>query len=447
MITHSINKGLDVRLAGKPEAKLGDAPEPQIVAVLPSDFPGIKPKLLVAEGDAVKTGSPLFYDKLNPDTKFVSPGTGTVKAIIRGERRALLRVEVELAASDSYAEESLIKDLSSTGREDLIVALRGAGLWPLFLQRPVGKLADPAAMPVAIFVNGMDTEPNAADPAFAANGKGAELQVGFDALKRLTDGKVYLSLRAGQSAAEFGGLSGVEVHGFSGPHPSGLTGTHIDAIAPLKAGQVAWTLRAQDVAQIGHWIKNGQYPSHRVVAVSGSSATTRQYYKVRQGATISTLCGNAGSDVRIVNGSALSGAAVAADGYLGHYANTVTILPEGEGKRDLFGWALPQFGKLSASRAVWSWLMPKKEYVVDTRLNGGARPIVNIGSWDSISPIDIQLSYLIRSIQANDIEEALSLGLLELIEEDVALATFVDHCKLDVGQVIRQGLDLYEREG
>jgi Na+-transporting NADH:ubiquinone oxidoreductase subunit A len=203
------------------------------------------------------------------------------------------------------------------------------------------------------------------------------------------------------------------------------------------------------VARLGEWARTGRYPAKVVVALGGSSAPTRKYYRMRQNGAVAAMNGGQpfAGDVRVVNGTVLHGNVLGVDGCLGFHNTTVTVIPEGTGQRDLFGWALPQFGKLSWHRSVFSWLMPKKEYVLDARLNGGHRPIVNLGAWEGVTPLDIHPSYLVRAIQANDLEEAVKLGLLEVTEEDVALCTFVDPCKIDVGQVIRQGLDMYEKEG
>jgi Na+-transporting NADH:ubiquinone oxidoreductase subunit A len=276
-----------------------------------------------------------------------------------------------------------------------------------------------------------------------------DLQVGVDLLKALCSGKIYLCVRGRSQSAEFDGLKGVEQHSFTGPHPSGLVGTHISCIDPLSSSEIIWYLKAQELALLGQWQRAGRFPTQRVIAVSGSEAPKRGYLRVRSGSSLDVLTGGIQmtEGQRIVNGTILNGRIAPTDGFLGQYAQTLTIIPSGAGKRDLFGWLLPQFGKHSASRSVWSWLMPKKEYALDARLNGGHRAIVDIGAMERVMPLDILPSQLIRSIQANDIEEAMSLGLLEVTEEDMALCTFVDPCKLDVGRVIRQGLDLYQAEG
>ncbi len=449
MTTHTIRKGYDLPLAGRPELQLVDAPEPARVALETGEFPGIKPKALVKEGDVVKTGQPVFLDKMDRDLVWCSPVSGTVSRMDFGERRFLLRVVIDNAASKGGKEEHAAVPKPSGDRDAIVKAIKGAGLWQLVRQRPIGKVAQSHRVPVAIFVNGMDSAPLAADPCFATRGQKADLQAGIDLLRKLTAGKVFLSLRAaGDHQSDARALQGVEVHDFAGPHPSGLVGTHIANIRPLKAGEVAWTLTLQDVARLGEWARTGRYPAHTVVALGGSAAASRKYFRVRQCADSAALNGGQpfAGDVRVICGNVLHGSAVGQDRCLGFATKTVTVIPEGTGRRDLFGWALPQFGKLSRHRSVFSWLVPKKEHVVDARLHGGHRPIVNIGTWEGVMPLDIHPSYLVRAIQANDIDEAVKLGLLEVTEEDVALCTFVDPCKIDVGQVIRQGLDMYEKE-
>lgn len=444
MTTHKIKKGLDLPLAGRAELVLAAASEPAQVGLETAEFVGIKPKVLVKEGDSVKTGQPIFLNKLDRDIVWSSPVTGKVKSIEFGARRFLQRVVIENSGNDSYVD----LPAASGDREGVVKAIKGAGLWPMFRQRPVGKMPMGDAVPVAIYVNGMDSAPLAADPAFATQDRKDDLQAGVGLLSQLTSGKVYLTLRAaGDNQSDLRGLDGVEVHDFAGPHPSGLVGTHIAEIQPLKTGEIAYAISLVDVARLGEWQRTGKYPAHTVVAVSGSDAPDRKHFRVRQNATVSTLTGGSAmsGDHRIINGDVLNGCVVDPAGYLGFCNKTLTVIPEGTDKRDLFGWAVPQFGKMTNHMSV-NFGLRKKEYVVDARLNGGHRPIVNIGSWEKVFPLDILPTYLVRAIQANDIEEALKLGLLEVTEEDVALCTYVDPCKIDVGEIIRQGLDMYEKE-
>lgn len=451
MSNHTIKAGFDIRLRGVPLPRVDQAAEPSLVGVQPSEFPDLKAKLVVKEGEQVKTGDVLFFDKKDPDTRFLSPATGQVTRVVLGQRRAPRLVEIRPAAAEDFAEIATVSpdEVARLGRDELIVRIKQAGLWRLLRQRPVGKACKADSVPVAIYVNGMDTEPLAADPAVAVSGLGAELQAGIDLLGALTSGMVRLTVRGDRTVPdEFRDLQGIETHTFRGPHPAGLVGTHIHRIAPLGDGEVAWFLKAQEAAVLGAWVLSGRYPAMRTVAVVGTAAPQAQYYRVRQGAVLTTLTGGEvlGEQVRVINGTVLTGVATESEGYLGFFANTLTALPQTE-DRDMFGWALPQFGKHSASRSVMSWLMPKREYTLDTRMHGGPRAIVNIGAWERVMPLDIYPTYLVRAIQANDLVEALDLGLLEVTEEDVALCTFVDPCKIEVGEVIRRGLDMYEAEG
>lgn len=448
MSSHTIKKGFDIRLAGRAEPAIADAPEPALVAVETCEFAGIKPKALVKDGDPVRTGQPVFLDKRDRETVWCSPATGRVERVEYGPRRFLERIVVAVSGREEFHEVPTAR--ASGTRAELVAALQGAGLWPLFRQRPVGKLCRPGDEPAAIFVNGMDTEPLAADPPFAMRGRKEDLQAGIEVLQRLTGGRIHLSLRAaGDHQSDLRDLRGVEVHDFEGPHPAGLVGTHIARIRPLKAGEVAWTLRLQELALIGEWARTGRYPHRRTVAVAGSDAPARKYFRVRQGAQLLAVLGGSAppAGVRIVNGTVLGGRATPADGFLGFRSTTVTVMPEQSSDRDLFGWALPQFQKLSFHRSVLGWLRPRKEYVLDARLNGGRRPMVDIGAWERVMPLDIHPTWLVRAIEANDLEEAIKLGLLEVTEEDVALCTYVDPCKIDVGAIVRKGLDMYEKEG
>ncbi len=450
--THRITRGFDIRLAGGAEPVITDAAEPLLVALDPTEFAGIKPKLLAKEGDRVLTGQPVVRDKLDPELQFCSPVTGKVTKVALGPGRALQRVEITPEAGEEHAPGATLSaaEVGKLDRRTIVTRLKLAGLWPLLRQRPIGRLVRSDETPVAIFVNGMDTEPLACDPAVAVKGQGTAFQAGIDLLRKLTDGKVFLTVRdAVVQPQEFLHAKGVEVHSFGGPHPAGLVGTHIARIRALGAHEIAYALRAQDVVALGQWVTTGRFPTHTVIAVAGTAAPRRGYFRVRRHAAALTLTAGKplGDDVRVISGTVLTGRAVGGAGFLGYHATTLTCILEGADRRDMFGWALPQFGRHSTSRAVLSWLAPKKEYDLDARLNGGARPIVNIGAWEAVTPLDILPTFLVRAIQANDLEEAISLGLLEVTEEDVALCTFADPCKIDVGNVIRAGLDMYEKEG
>jgi len=450
MTVFTIKKGLDIKISGKPELTLETAPVSKLVALRPVEFLGSKPKLLVKEGDRVKVGQALFFSKVIPAVKFGSPGGGIVKEIRRGKRRVITQLVIEREQEEEWEnfgswDESKLSSASASDIKDFIL---NAGFWPVIRQRPFGKIADPQQLPKAIFINGMATEPLDCDPSIAIDNRESEVQSGVNILKKLTKGNVYLTLNGNRKApAILSNIQNATSHHFKGPHPSGLVGTHIRYIDPIKPGEVVWYLSVADVIAIAELFKTGKYPVHRIIALSGEGVTAPKHYKIRRGAQLSTLLdGNVQTgEYRYISGSILSGTEVDNDGFFGFYDTVCTVIPNAY-KRDFMGWAMPGWKKYSIFNSFGSCLMLRKQYNLDTRLNGGVRPIVNIGAWEKMFPIDIHLSYLIRAVLAEDIEEAESLGLLELTEEDVALCTFACPSKMELGEIIRMGLDLYEKE-
>ena len=450
MAAFNIKRGLDIKLAGAAEKLIEAAPLAPYVALKPTDFLGIKPKLLVAEGDSVKIGTPLLYLKHQPDIVMVSPAGGKVSQIVRGDRRAIQEIVIERSADEDKVVHGTVdrRKLKKMSRETLIRGLLEGGMWPFIRQRPLGIIANPGETPQSIFINGMDTAPLAADPNVLVEGQKESFQLGIDAMKKLTDGKVYLTLKTGANpSSAFSQVEGVEMHYFKGPHPSGLVGTHIRKIEPLRQGRAIWYLNAGDVVALGEFLKKGVFPVYRIVAMTGSGIIKRKYLKTRIGIQMTALLSDrlGKGQYRIISGNVLTGKEVDSEGFLGFYDTSVTVIPEGT-KRDLFGWGMPGWDKFSNFKAFASSLLFRKSYDLDTRLRGGVRPIVNIGAWEAVFALDIHLSYLVRAILAEDLEEAIQLGLLEVTEEDVALCTFACPSKMELGPIIRKGLDLYEKE-
>ncbi len=450
MAVFTIKKGVDIPLVGKPENELLNSPDINMVALKPSDFPGVRPKMTVQVGDRVKIGQELFHSKNFPEIKFRSPGGGVIHEIERGHRRAIMAIKVALDESEEWEKFETWDDArvaSATGDSIREHILEG-GIWPFFRQRPLAKMARPDRLPKAIYINGMDTEPLAANQNLFLKDKKDDFAFGIKILKKLTEGKVYLSLKHGENAGEvYPSLDGVDVHHFKGPHPAGLVGLHILKIDPIAPSETVWYLRAVDVLAIADFFKNGLFPTQRMVALSGSGFTERKHYMVRLGASVADLAkGRVGDgNYRFLSGSVLSGTEIDENGFVGFYDTTITAIPDSN-KRELFGWGMPGWKKYSLCRAFASSLIPGRKYDLDTRLRGGVRPIVNVGAWDKVFPYDIHLSYLIRAILIEDLEEAESLGLLEIAEEDVALCTFACPSKMELGEIVRQGLDLYEKE-
>lgn len=445
----TLRKGLDINLQGKPEDSVADAPLASEYALSPLDFEGVTPKLLVKAGDRVKAGTPLFFNKYNERVLFTSPVSGTVAAVNRGEKRKVLSVTVTPDAVQCY-EEFAKPDLKKASREEIVCLLLRSGLWPMIVQRPYGIIADPNDTPKAVFISAFDSAPLAPDYNFALRGEERNLQAGIEVMRRLSGGKVHLSVRAG-AEGRMSALTGVELHRFAGKHPVGNVGVQIHHIDPVNKGESVWTVNIQDVAIIGRLVNEGRVDMTRVIAVAGSEVVEPRYCRVVAGAqTASFLKGSIkpqkqGDRVRVISGNVLTGTKTAEEGHLGYYANMVTVIPEGD-KYELLGWAMPRFNKFSVSRAYFSWLFPGKAYKLDTNLNGGERPFVVTGLYDRYLPMDIYPMYLLKACLAGDIDKMENLGIYEVVEEDFALCEFVDPSKIEIQQIIRDGINLMIRE-
>ncbi len=451
-----LKKGYDIPIAGEAQLLLKEFPNPDRVALLPYEFRGIKPRLKVKLGDEVKVGSPLCEDKKIQEINLVSPVSGKVIEINRGERRMLMEIVVE--NDKQYTKQTFNNNVSGNiaemPREKVIAALMESGLWPFIIQRPFEKVADPNDVPRDIFISAFNTAPLAATVEFLLDGKERSFQKGLEALKVLTDGKVHLSLNGGKQehGKALDDADGVEKHYFSGPHPAGNVGVQIHHIAPINQGDIVWTVKPEAVALIGEFFETGVYPNEKIIAVAGSPLKETYYAKTINGAGISAIIApdNVKNDeVRYINGDVLTGFKVNAESYIGTYNSLLSIIPEGKKKRRLLGYFrlgmdIPSYSKTFLS----SWLTSKKKKWELNTLNYGAqRAFIQTGVYEKVMPMDILPSILAKSILAEDIEEMENLGILELTEEDVALCTYICPSKTDFGGILRHGLDLVEKEG
>ncbi len=439
-----LSKGLDIKLQGEAQKTLKELPMASEYALLPADFEGVTPKMLVKVGDTVKAGAPLFFDKNKPEVMFTSPVSGTVAAVNRGEKRKILSVTVTPDAAVAY-EEFIVPNLAEASREQIVELLLKSGLWAMVIQRPYGIIASSADTPKSIFVSAFDSAPLAVDYSYALAGEKEALQKGFDVLARLTEGKVHLGYNA---AAEAPAIKGVELHAFKGKHPAGNVGVQIHHIDPVNKGEKVWTVNYADVAIIGRLFLTGKVDMTRVIAVAGSEVNEPCYCRVIAGAKVeSVVKGNVkGDNVRYIAGNVLTGANAGKDGYLGFYANQLTLIPEGD-NYEFMGWAMPRFTKFSVSRAYFSWLCPCRKYNLDTNLNGEERPFVVTGLYEKYLPMDIYPMHLLKAIMAGDIDKMEALGIYEVVPEDLALCEFVDPSKVEMQQVVRDGINLMIKEG
>lgn len=448
--TIKLRKGLDIRLVGVADKIKSDFIMPKTVSVKPTDFHGMTPKMVVKEGETVKAGSILFYDKYNESVKCASPVSGKVEAIVRGEKRRIMEVIVSTDSSIEY-EAAKTFDLSSMSNDEVKNAVLASGLWMYIKQRPLDVVADPNNAPRAIFVSAFDSSPLAPDYDYVLHGKKEEFQKGLDVLTKLTEGKVYLTMNGKVPADDaFTSAKGVEVNKIIGKHPAGNVGTQIHHIAPINKGEFVWTLNPQDVSLIGRYFLSGKFDVKKTIAVTGSEFKKPHYYDVIAGTNVSPILeGQLNSDnVRVVSGNALTGDRIEKDGHLGFYHNQLTLLPEGNQLKFVLtkGWMGPGFDKFSNSRLFPTYLLGKKRFKLDTNTNGEERAFVVTGELEKVFPFDILPMQLTKAAITDNIDEMENLGIYEVIPEDFALCEYVCTTKIDIQDKIRQGLDLIGEE-
>jgi Na+-transporting NADH:ubiquinone oxidoreductase subunit A len=441
-----IKKGLTINLLGEAEKTFSEI-NPELCAIKPPDFVGVFPKLLVKEGDTVKSGTQLFFDKYREKIRFTSPVSGKVKEMRRGEKRVLLEIVIE--SDGKYEAIDFGKsDPNSLSREEIVEKMLISGVWPFIRQRPYSIIADPEAKPKAIFISAFDTAPLAPDYDLLVHGNGDEFQAGVDALAKLTEGKVHLNVSADAMPSKvFLNCKKVQINKFSGKHPTGNVGTQIARLDPINKGDLVWYLRPQEVLHIGRLFLTGKIDTTKVVALAGSEVKKPHYYKTRIGSSISGLIKDnlTNSNVRCISGNALTGRRIEKNGYIGFYDSQITVLPEGD-RYEFFGWALPGFKKFSYSRSFFSWLKPSAKYRLDTNYNGGERAYVMTGQFEKVFGWNIYPLQLIKSILIEDIDQMEQLGIYEVDEEDFALCEFIDTSKSEIQETIRKGLDLMRKE-
>lgn len=443
MATYTIKKGLNLPIAGSTSTTdCVQGAAAQQVALLPQEAWGIKVQMLVAVGDQVKVGSPLFCDRRDPDVIFTSPAAGTVAAVNRGARRAAQSVVIDVANFDEHAE----MPSSDGSRASLVATLAASGLWPNLRQRPFDKVALSSATPQAIFVTATDTNPLAVDPLHLVAGRETDVQAGLKAMLTLSGGKVYFNTDGANDWSAFL-VEGVEQHAFKGPHPAGNAGVHINALHPVNLARNVWHVDVQNLADMGAYLNSGKVPTARKVAVVGPAASKSEIVETQRGASMDVFSSYANSAVRFVSGSLLAGATAnpgEEKGFLGRFAQQVSIVDDAP-EREFINWMKPIGSRWSMSGTYLAKFV-KKSFTTDTDLNGGERAIVPIGSYEKVMPFDIMPTQLIKALASNDVTMAEKLGVLEIVEEDIALCQYVCPSKVDITDMLRTMLTLIEKE-
>lgn len=441
-----IKKGLNIKLKGVAHLTKSTVKRSKTFAINPSNFHGILPKMQVKVGEKVQVGDVVFYSKEQEQIKFTSPVSGEVKEIVRGAKRKILSVLITPDTTDSF------KDFGAKTPGKMVALqvkeiLLESGCWPFIKQRPYDKIANPDDSPKAIFISAYATAPLAASHEFALNGREKEFQAGIDALSKLTEGLVHLSVD-GKNESFFNDIKGVTIHNVSGMHPAGNVGVQISRVDPVNAGDRIWVVQPQEVATIGELFLTGKVNPTKVIALAGSQVESPEYYEVVRGTQIIDITNGklVEGENRIISGNPLTGVTVDKDDPIGFYDDLISVLPEGKNHR-FMGW-LPFASNniFSMSRTSLSWLNPDKEYTLNTNLNGEERALVVTGEMEKVMPIDIYPMQLLKATLIEDIEKMENLGIYEVAPEDFALIDYTNTSKIEAQDIIRKGLDLMIKE-
>lgn len=422
-----LRKGLDIFLAGAAQQQTVQAATAELYALVPADYIGVTPKPLVKEGEEVKAGQPVFFDKEKPQILFTAPVSGTIKEIVRGEKRKILAITITPNGRNEAVAFDLPKNPTAEQVKEFLLT---SGLWATIIQRPFGIIADPDAAVRDIYVSAFDSAPLAPDFDYTLAKNRGEIEKAIELLSKIAP--VHLGVKP---ASAFAAVKGATVTTFSGKHPAGNVGVQIANTKPVNKGETVWTINLQHLVMIGRTALDGKLSMKKTIAVVGSECGKAQYVECTSGACVKSLV-KANDNARILSGNPLTGYK---SDYLGFYHNQITAIPEGN-YHEFLGWAMPRFGKFSISRSYPSWLCPKKKYELDTNLNGGERAFVVTGIYENVVPMDIYPMYLIKAVMAGDVDKMEQLGIYEVVEEDIALCEFICPSKVEWQTTLREGI-------
>ncbi|MFZ0564852.1 MAG: Na(+)-translocating NADH-quinone reductase subunit A [Chlamydiales bacterium] len=446
-----IKKGLNLPLLGKPEGDLQPLPSPRQIALNLEPFEEIRFKVHVKVGDTVKIGQPLVESKAASGQMFASPAGGVVAEVRRGLKRRLLDIVIDLADQEEFHEHKGL-NLSQASQEETIQYLLQSGVFPHMRMRPFDMVANPKYLPRDIFVRAIETLPFVPSAEMQVKGNEDFFQIGLTTLTKLTSGKVHLVYDEGSSSKAFTGAQGVEKHTIVGPHPAGTHSVHIHHISPIRSPKdYVWTTSALDVLIIGKMVASGRYFTDRIISIAGNGILEgkRGFFKGRMGYPIVELIANRISNqlLTLISGDPLTGVKSEAQDFLSFYHTAFSVIPENT-KRQPFHFFRPGFNKYSATRTYFTGHIkpPKEGYPFTTNMHGEERAFIDGAIYDKIMPMRIPTMHLLKAIEAEDFEVAQQLGLLEVASEDFALATFISPSKIEMMEIVKQGLHTYSKE-
>ena len=446
MSTYRLLKGHNLKLSGEPQKTIADFHDSGLRAIHPCQYKGMKPKLTIKKGDIVKKGDVLFYDKTKDSVRVVSPICGEIQDIIFGKRRIIEKILIKKTGEESAELNSHNPD--NANGDELKKFLLDSGMWPCFRQRPFSKVPNPDIRPRSIFISMHNTAPFSLDLEAVLSEKRDTLSKGLKLLSNLTDGNVYISLKKGSRFFEGCDLGDTQINYFGGPHPSGNIGIQIHHIEPIaNKDDVVWYLSAQDLLAITQSFIKGQYSFDKIISCGGVGVSNPTYCKVERGVLLRDILGDIDlNNYRVISGNVLSGSIASTDDSFAPFDETVSVISEIQ-NREFLGWALPGFDKYTLSNTFISSAMKKVKADLKTGLNGSLRAIIPFGRWESVLPMDILPDFLVKSILAQDIDQMEKLGIYECDPEDFSLCAFACQSKIEVSAIIKNGLELIEKEG
>ena len=457
MTTFNLKKGYDLKLKGQPDKDITEISPPDIIKINPHDFKYIKPKLTVKVGSEVKVGTQIFFDKNYPDIRHNSPCSGVIDSIDYGPKRKILSINIK--NDKEYIQENLeylkkffnLSSILNLSSDSIKKIINEAGLWPTIRQRPFSKIADLNTKPKSIFISMKPTEPLSPDQIFILENDSVGFIEGFDAISNLTDGEINVIFDNDQDPSNLSSLDKVNIHFFNGPHPSGNTGIHIHHLDPISSkDDIVWYLTVQDVCNIGKLFVDEKINTTKVVSIGGPGCSNPKYLKLYNGTPISHINSEMELELSenhvIISGSVLSGKQITLDQSVKYYDQIISIIYK-TNNREFLGWLLPGLDKFTLTNTFFSRLVGKSGNIENNQMNGSKRAIVPIGLWEKVLPMDILPNFLIRSILAGDIEDMEKLGIYECDQEDFALCSLICQSKIEVSQIIDEGLDLMYEEG